>query len=415
MRNLRIGLFLGWRQIKRSNIWASTLIISVVTLTVINLIVISGILNGITDGVLRDVRNQALGDIAIKPADDETRIKNTQRIMRELETYQDIQSFTPRYEESVTIEANYNERRDLSVDRDIIAVNIQGIDPITENQTLGVSTLVNEGEYLTKDDRGYILIGKHYVDKYAKEYGDVFDSLKNIEPGTVVKVSNGYESREFTVKGIINSKIDMVSLSVFMPELDFRRMFNRVDYDANKILIKLKPGSDSQAVVNRLLSNNVAGDAKIELFEEGIPKYIKDVTETFNFLSTAVGTISIFVATITVFIIIFINTLSRRQHIGILKAVGINKKALQYAYAFQATFYGLIGVSLSLLIIFFLLVPYFIKNPIDFPYTDVELSVSTFELINKCLFLLTMMLISGFIPAWMIVRKNTLDSILGRK
>lgn len=415
MRSLRIGLFLGWKQIQRANIWTSALIITIVILTILNLVVVSGMLNGITTGVLKTVRNELLGDIIISPLDGQNHIKDSQRIIKELRTYHDVKSFSPHYEGLVTIEANYQNQRDLNADKDIVAVNIQGIDPELEDQTLNLSSLIAEGDYLEPEDRGYILIGKHYVDRYAKEYGNVFDSLKDIYPGSVVMISNGVTSREFTVKGIVDSKLDGVSLNVYMSELDFRRLFNRVDFEADKILVRLSSEATGPTTISRLIDAGYENNAKVELFGVNIPKYIRDITNTFDLLSAVVGAISIFVATITVFIIIFINTLSRRQHIGILKAVGLNKKSLQYAYAIQALFYGLIGTVISTILIYTTIIPYFTAHPIDFPYTDVELSISPVTLFYNCLFLLIMMLLSGFIPAWIIIRKNTLDSILGRK
>lgn len=415
MLNLRIGLLLGWRQIQRANTWTSVLVITVVAFTIINLVVISGILTGITDGVLRTVRNEAFGDIIIKPLPEESRIQDTERLLRELSRYSEVESFTPRYEGLATIEANYSTRRDLSLDPDVIAVNVQGIDPVLEDKTLNLSSLVTEGEYFSENDRGYVLIGKHNVDRYAEEYGNAFDSLKNIHPGSVVRISSGEETREFTVKGIVDSKIDLVSLSVYIPELDFRRMFHRADYNASRILVRLKSEEDGISTRDQLIRSGFTDVAEVELFQADIPKYIRDVTKTFDMLSAAIGGISIFVASITIFIIIFINTLSRKRQIGILKAVGIRKRVLEYAFMTQAAFYGLIGIIIGMTIIYLVLVPYFTQNPIDFPYTDVTLSITPLKLFSQCLVLSVTILIAGFVPAWMVVKRNTLDAILGRK
>jgi ABC-type lipoprotein release transport system permease subunit len=415
MRNFRIGFFLGWRQIQRVNIWTSILVITVVVFTVVNLTLTNGILIGITDGVIRTVRDEALGDIVIDPFTDKGTIDDTERLLSELKTYPQIDSFTARYSGLATIEANYSDRRDFSLERDIIAVNILGVDPVAEDETLNLSSLVTEGEYFSPDDRGYILIGKHYIDHYAKEYGDVYDSLRNIKPGSVVRVSSGTQTREFTVKGIINSKIDLVSLSVYIPEIDFRRLFEQPDYNASQIIVRLKNEQDGEKIVETLHTNGFSEVAEVELFRANVPKYVQDVTKTFDSLSIMIGSISIFVAAVTVFIIIFISTLSRRQHIGILKAVGINRSALQYAYMTQAAFYGLIGIGIGTILIYTVLIPYFIKHPIDFPYTDVELSVSVTKLLIQDALLFCMMCLAGLVPAWLIIRKNTLDSILGRK
>ncbi|HPQ82751.1 MAG TPA: ABC transporter permease, partial [Candidatus Saccharimonas sp.] len=244
MRAFRLGVFLGWRQIQHASMWATGLIVVIILFTFLNLVALSGILLGIVDGALDQVRTQALGDINVSPLDGETRVLETERFLQILETYPEIKAYSARYGGLVTIEANYKERRSLNQDPDIIAVNVTGIDPVAEAATTDLEDLVAEGEYLDPNESGYILLGKYNVDRYAAEYGNVYDSLKKIKPGSPVKVTVGDETRDFIVKGIIDSKVDLISVSVYMPEREFRRMFDRYDHNANQIAVRLVDGVD---------------------------------------------------------------------------------------------------------------------------------------------------------------------------
>jgi ABC-type lipoprotein release transport system permease subunit len=47
------------------------------------------------------------------------------------------------------------------------------------------------------------------------------------------------------------------------------------------------------------------------------------------------GSIGIVVSAITLFIVIFINAITRRKQIGILKGIGINSFAIEFSYLFQ--------------------------------------------------------------------------------
>jgi len=415
MLDFRIGVLLGLRQIQRTNPWTTVLIITVILFTFLNLIVVSGVLSGIVDGALKAVRSEALGDIILNPREDESRIKETERLIRELSTYTEIQSFSARYEGMATIEANYKERRDFSVDRDIIIANVKGIDPEREDETVNLRDHIAEGEYLKNDEQGYILLGKYYVDRYAEKYGDVFDSLKNIHPGDTVRVTVGSRTEEFIVKGIIDSKIDLVSLSIFISEKEFRRLYNRADRNANNIIVRLKPGYDEREIQKMLLAARIGDLAKVQTFAEAVPKFITDITKTFDILGIFIGAIGVLVASITVFIIIFINALSRRRQIGILKAIGITRRTIEYAYVTQAAFYALVGSSIGLLIVFLILVPYFEQNPINFPFSDGTLNVTFQGTFYRCLTLFVVTLLAGFFPAWFIAKANTLNAILGRK
>jgi ABC-type antimicrobial peptide transport system permease subunit len=134
-----------------------------------------------------------------------------------------------------------------------------------------------------------------------------------------------------------------------------------------------------------------------------------------NLLGTFIGSIGIVVASITIFIIIFINALSRRRQIGILKGIGINRGAIEIAYVLQAAFYALLGSGLGVLLTYGFLIGYFEQNPIKFPFSDGILVAPPGETFIRFSVLFVVTIIAGFLPAWMIVRKNTLDSILGRK
>lgn len=415
MRELRIGLFLGLRQIQKANAWATVLIVVIVLFTFLNLVTLSGILIGIVDGATNEIRQQALSDVVITPLGDNVEIEESYKLISELKNFDEIEAFSPRYIESAVIEANYKERRDLSEDPDIIVNNIIGLNVEAEKQTTDLSTLVVEGSFLKEDEIGYVVLGKHNVDRYADEYETVFDSLKNIYPGSKVLITSGAQTREFTVKGIIASKVDMVSIGVYMTELDFRRMFNRVNHNVNQIVVKISPGYTGVVVRDRLRNAGLSELAEINDFEEVEPKFVVDVRNTFTLLGLIVGITGIIVASITIFIIIFINALSRRQQIGILKAVGITRKTIEYAYITQAFIYAAVGSTLGILITQFILVPYLLQNPIDFPFSDVSLSVSLTGMIYKGIVLTAVACIAGFVPVWIIARKNTLDSILGRK
>ncbi len=71
--------------------------------------------------------------------------------------------------------------------------------------------------------------------------------------------------------------------------------------------------------------------------------------------------------------------------------------------------------ALGAILTYVVLVPYFENNPIKFPFSDGILVAPPDETFIRFIVLFIITLIAGFLPAWMIVKKNTLDSILGRK
>jgi ABC-type lipoprotein release transport system permease subunit len=415
MRLIRIGLLLGWRQIQRANKWTTLLIIFVMMLTFLNLIAVSGVLVGLITGAERAVRAEALGDIILSERDDEDRIIETETILRELSAYPEIESYSVRYIGGGELEANYKERRSLTAERDIASVSVTGIDPSLEDHMSNLSLSIRDGEYLDPNEEGYILIGYYYLEEFAEQFGDIFDTISNVKPGDTVRLTVGEISKEFIVKGIVASKVDQVSLNTYIPEREFRRLFGRLDRNADQIVIRVKSGESESELKTAFVENGMERLAKVQTYEEGKPKFITDIKNTMNLLGTFIGSIGIVVASITIFIIIFINALSRRQQIGILKGIGIERRAIEIAYVFQAAIYALIGAGLGALLTYGFLIGYFERNPIHFPFSDGILVAPPDETFLRFLTLFIVTLFAGFLPAWLIVRQNTLNSILGRK
>ncbi|MCA9360728.1 FtsX-like permease family protein [Candidatus Nomurabacteria bacterium] len=415
MRILRIGLLLGWRQIQRANKWTTLLIIFVMMLTFLNLIAVSGVLVGLITGAENAVRAEYLGDLTLTERDGEDHILDTETILREIPYFPEISAYSVRYSGAGIIEANYKERRDLKGERDTASVSVTGIDPTLENNMSGLASNIIDGEYLDPNEEGYILIGYYYLAEAAIKFGDIFDSVDNVKPGSTIRLTVGDVSKEFIVKGIVQSKVDQVSLNTYIPEREFRRLFDRVDRNADQIVVRMQPNQSEADLKETFIASGFEKYAKIKTYDEGKPKFITDIKDTFNTLGTFIGSIGIVVASITIFIIIFINALSRRQQIGILKGIGIERRAIEVAYVFQSAIYALLGSFFGALLTYAFLVPYFAVNPIVFPFSDGILVAPVYETFIRFVVLFIITLIAGFLPAWMIVKQNTLNSILGRK
>tara|TARA_B100002051_G_scaffold276684_2_gene326874 strand:+ start:3203 stop:4363 length:1161 start_codon:yes stop_codon:yes gene_type:complete len=384
-------------------------------LTFLNLIAVSGILVGLIAGAEVALRESAVGDIIIEPLDDEDRILETPALLSKFSSFPEITAYSVRYNGAGTLEANYKERRDLTGERDTAALTVTGIDPVLEDKMTNLSDLVVKGEYLDPNEEGKILIGIYYLEEYAELYGDLFDTVENVNPGDIVRVSVGEVSKEFEVKGIVESKVDEVNFTTFIPEREFRRLFNRIDRNADQIVVRVVDPAENATVKDSLIDAGVGELAEIKTYEENVPKFLADIKNTFDLLGAFIGSIGLIVASITIFIIIFINALSRRQQIGILKGIGIDRVSIEVAYVLQAAFYALVGSALGALITYGFLIGYLMENPIDFPFSDGIMVADPISTLYRFVTLFIITLFAGFIPAWMIVRQNTLNSILGRK
>jgi ABC-type lipoprotein release transport system permease subunit len=290
---------------------------------------------------------------------------------------------------------------------------VAGINPEMEDKATGISSKIVEGSYLTSRDTDSIIIGANMLKKYLDIDSPGLNLLENVKVGDRVRLTVNGNTKEVILKGVIKSKTDL-DQRILMLDQSLRPLIGRGDYNVDEIAIVLKPGSDPLVVKEALLKSGVGATARVQTFEESLPKFIKDMIDTFAILGNVVGSIGLVVASITIFIVIFINAITRRKFIGILKGIGISSRSIEISYIFQSIFYASFGIAVGLFILYGLLVPYITAHPINFPFSDGILVAEVPNTALRALFLIVATIISGFIPARIVVKRNTLDSILGR-
>jgi ABC-type lipoprotein release transport system permease subunit len=412
--NIRIGFFLALRQIKRSNFWTTGLIISVMVLTFLNLVAVSGILVGLITGAINAVRVQYTSDVIISTLDNKTYIENSSGLISMVKSLPEVEAVTARYRSGAKLEANYKTKIKDTDKPNIASSQLVGINPADENTVTGLSKYIIEGEYLAPGDYDKVLLGSFLLRQYMPIDTPSFSTLNKVSPGTKIRININGAEREVTVKGILKSKVDEVSLSTYMVDTQMRSLIGRNDNNVSEISIKLKQGADPILVRDALKRSGINDFAKVQTYVDAQPKFIKDMISTFALLGDMISSIGLVVASITIFIVIFINAITRRKFIGILKGIGISEHAIEISYIIQSFFYAFIGSIIGLIILYGFLEPFIRTHPIDFSFSDGILVAPIGGTMFRIVLLMLTTIIAGYIPARMVVRKNTLDSILGR-
>lgn len=413
-QSIKVGLFLGVRQLRRANRSTTILIVSIMTFTFLNLVVVSGILIGLIEGGNIANRNQYTGDVIATTLSGKTSIDQSQNFISTVARDPEVTKYSVRYLSGSTIEANYKTRSDFSKKANTVGGQLTGINPSQEDNFSNISKYVTEGTFLEPGQSGYVVLGSNLLDRYSSSFGDGFDSLKNVYPGDTVKITANGNTREFIVKGIVKSKVGEVSMRAFITTSDFVQLAERTNLNANEIALTHSDRITDDEMKDRLVDSGFGAHAKIQTANEAIPDFLTQIKTAFSVLGNLIGAIGIVVGSITIFIVVFINAVTRRKFIGILKGIGVSPLAIEVSYLLQSLFYGLSGAIIGSAILYGLLVPAFTANPIDFPFSDGILVADISTTFLRIVILLIVTLIAGFIPARMIIKKNTLDSILGR-
>ncbi|HEY0220946.1 MAG TPA: FtsX-like permease family protein [Candidatus Paceibacterota bacterium] len=411
--SLKLGFFLAYRQVKRSSIGTTALIVFIMTLTFLNLVVVRGVLVGLIQSSTDLFREKYAGDIFISTLPKKTFIENSPSVIEIVKNLPWTKVYTSRYVESGTVEGTYKERIDFTEDANIANAVFTGIDPTKEQETTDIKSMIIAGSMITPEDTDSILLGANTLKKYLPIEAPGLLLLENVDVGSTVRIKINGNIKEVTVKGIIKGKGAFDDRVVILDSV-LRPLIGRTDYNVDEIALKVKPGIDPKIVKQALVASGVSETARVQTVDEALPKFLKDIQDTFAVLGNAIGSIGLVVASITIFIVVYINAITRRKFIGILKGIGIDSVAIEFSYILQSILYATMGVLVGFLILYGFLVPYIDANPIDFPFSDGILVAEYSNTILRAVLLLIATIFAGYIPARIVVKQNTLDAILGR-
>ncbi len=417
----RVGWFLAVRSIRHSSKGTTGLIIFIMILTFLNLVVVSGLLVGLIAGSFEQFREGYAGEVIVTPMARQEYIENSPALVAFLENHPRVEAISPRYGVNAQILGTLNDLPGKGERANRIGIRVSGIDLAKEEAVTGFSRFLKYGEMLEPGEEGYALIGANMLKKYSS-FADAnipgLDLLTDIDIGSRVRMTitkSGSEpvSKEFIIKGIVKSKVDEVSTRMFIPARELKRMLTVNKEQFQEIAIRTDEAY-APILSAEIKEFMIGSDARIQTAQEAIPSFLRDIETTFGILGNALSSVALVVASITVFIVVFINAVTRRKFIGIMKGIGISPLAIEVSYILQSLFYGVVGSVIGLMLTFGFLKPYFSLNPINFPFSDGILVATATGAATRVIILLAVTLIAGYIPAKLIVRKNTLDSILGR-
>jgi putative ABC transport system permease protein len=140
---------------------------------------------------------------------------------------------------------------------------------------------------------------------------------------------------------------------------------------------------------------------------------LKTFTKSFGSITALLSFVGLMIAAVTIFIVIYIDVMNRKQEIGVLRAIGIKAWIIRATYMLQAAAYALFGIALGLGIFFAALVPFFAVRPLSLPICDAVLVVDAKYLVVRALAVLAVAVVSGLIPALLATRASILDAIVG--
>ncbi len=407
MNDVRAAFYIAYKSIIRGKRSTTALIIFILFLSFADMMFISGIMNGLAGMIPKMFIDEVSADISLGPQQIPL-VKpfiSSQTILRaKIETVPGV----------IATARRYNLAGSISFDKDkngqykSLSAGIAGIDPAEFSNTLpAFAGYLRYGQWLSPEDTNQILVSS----ALAGGYGDTApDDLGGVKVGDKVRITyaNGL-TRDYTVKGIWHDNMDV--LTSFITTREAESVLGGVSDDASQIFVKVDLAKNPLAYYSDKI-RTLAPQLKLQTYEDAMGSFAKFVS-ALVLISGIVGTVSVLVAAITIFILIYVNASSKRRQIGILRAIGIKQKIVIWSYVFQALFYMFAGLIIGSIVSFAMLYPLFLRYPIDVDVGKISLTYTAFGLLAAFASFIVAGILAGIVPSRIVAKQDILDAIWG--
>lgn len=397
MKSVNLPVYLAVRAIQRGNKGTFLLTIMIVALSFVLMVFMPSLTAGITGAYNQQVSDYQYADLVIEPVVHSQVLSDTHDMIRTIEKTPGISAASSHMIVSVSLKSD---KKTLS--RGVIAII-----PSDESRVTKTSTKITEGRYLSDGDTDKILIGS-VLAGHDDEKKDKMESLGGVHAGDSLEVTfqNGIV-RKMTVAGIFETGSISADNEAFITRKEMESV--------------LGPTKESSMVLIRALDADSLSETKVRLMEFGINDDIKTVKEkgegiigdalkSFSLLNSIMLVFSLVIASIVIFIVVYINTTHQRRQIGILKAIGIPERDIIRDYLVQvAVIYGF--GALSGVVLFTGISEYFRAFPLQFPAGMVYPVFDLAILLPSLVVLGCISLIAGFIPAQQATSEEILNLV----
>jgi putative ABC transport system permease protein len=399
LEGLRVSTFLAGRALRRGNKGTLLLTVMIIALVFVNLVFLPSIVQGVVVSFNRQSIDYNYGNLDVEPREGEFYIENADALVRKLERIPGVVAAAPRITAGAAV----------TFKTETLSRSVIGVSPPDETRVTLTASRMIEGEYLSAGDTGSAVIGKTLAGE-EDERLDQLESLGGVRVGDSITVaySNG-QARRYHVKGIFQTDSFSADSAVYVTRTELASVLGLED-QVSQVLVRTATEGDEEAFRNRLYSFGV--QEKVSTWQEKSRGILGDVTTSFGIINLISTGVSLVIAVVVIFIVVFINTVNRRRQIGILKAIGIDQGLIVNSYVLQVVFISMVGMGLGLAllgIVTQLLTAY----PLRFPGGPVYPAVEAAQILQSMASLFIVSVVAGYVPAWRTASEEILSAIRG--
>ena len=220
-------------------------------------------------------------------------------------------------------------------------VKIYGINPSTEITQIALNESVKNGSYFESGKENEVLIGEKLAKKLKIK-------LKNKVVLTFTNVQSEIVSGAFRVGGIYKTKnISLDGVNVYVQQNYLRELLELDESQSNEIAILVKDEKQLDSI--KQFSTTLVSQGKIEDWKELSPE-LGMIIESFNLYTYILTGIILLALAFGIINTMLMSVLERIRELGMLMAIGLNKRKIFLMVMLETFYLTLIGCPIGLLI-----------------------------------------------------------------
>ncbi len=394
-RTLRVSYFLSTRFFTRGNKGVIVAPIVMIALIYINVLFIPSLIQGAIYRLDSTVTHSITGDLVISPLSNNPLIANTDSTLIELRGINGIEAITPIY----------------SVNASIVHKNSNGvwqilaIDPGSYSSVFDNHITIGQMPESNSD----ILLGQGIAGNGLEKGFLYTDSLKGVELKDTADVSiPNFQSKTFHISGVFSNDLSLSDERAIITQSALQQMNPSLANKSTSIHIKLSPKANVENIISQI--EYIIPNIKVKKSTE-FASTVREQVLTTRKISTILSFFSFIVASITLFIVTYVDLVNRRKQIGIERAIGISNSSIVITYIIRALISTVIGIIIGALIYLYLMVPYYNSHPFGFPVGPVSLLVDYSTMYSYAAILSVIAIAGAVAPTLRAVKLSILDAI----
>ena len=396
-KELKVAFLLALRSLQRGSRSSTILTVLIIGMCFTNMIFLPSMFNGIGQGITQQLIDYEVSNVLVSPKSGEQYINDLDATLDLINGMPGVQRASPQYSKGATFK--YRQR--------VLGISVRAISPADEKEVSPVYKKMVAGSYLGEADTGEIIIGKPIAGDATVRQEDEFQpSLGGVRVGDSITVEygNGY-TKDYRVKGIYSTGWSPVDNAAFVTWTDMEQVEGTTLDKANYITVRAKSGYTEQFIKNELLAYGVGVNGNVQTMTDLLKKSVGKVLQSFAIINLVSLLVSVIITTVVLFIVITIKTLNSRKQIGILRAIGVDKRVIMHNYGFQVMILGIVGIILGI-IITLVLAAYMSVHPIVTPEWSAYLYLTPMDLVFNSVILFCAAVVAGYVPAYQVSRED---------